>query len=303
MDELQSNVRLLLSRIDNIDGNISKIDNRLVVLAERLTTEIKAANNRIDDIEKSQTFISSEHDKFKKQQEYVINRDIARENENKLLLDKIKALESKFENERASRNTSEQYDRSSFQVKILGVPQQEGEEEKTVGSNPITEKVITNIVKAAGIQDFDISQIDVCHRIPPRKTDSGVDATPSIIARFVKKNDRLKFYAQRSLLYSIEPDEEYLDERGAVIEFKKRRKPSDSEVTFRNNKRGNEHYILMVESLTSYNGELLDLAKKKAKPLGYTYPGYSMNGQIRVKKSKDGKFIPIVCKADLDKIA
>ena len=58
----------------------------------------------------------------------------------------------------------------------------------------------------------------------------------------------------------------------------------------------------MQESLTSYNSELLRLAREKAREKNYQFFGYVVNGQVRVKESERSKFIIIRCKSDIVKI-
>ena len=92
-----------------------------------------------------------------------------------------------------------QYNRSSFQVKILGIPEQDGEEIKSVGSNQTTATLIDKLASVAGIDSFDSSMIDVAHRTPSRK----VGAIPAIIIRFKFKHDRLVSYSQRKKLNKV----------------------------------------------------------------------------------------------------
>ena len=73
---------------------------------------------------------------------------------------------------------------------------------------------------------------------------------------------------------------------------------ADSEVSFPGLERENS-YIYMNESLTSMNSVLLREAKKESKRLKYEFPGYIVNGQVRVKKSKSSEYIPINSKQDL----
>jgi len=60
--------------------------------------------------------------------------------------------------------------------------------------------------------------------------------------------------------------------------------------------------IYITESLSEMNGELLRQAKELAKPLGYKFFGYTIGGEVRVKKSELSKFIPIRHYDDLAKI-
>ena len=63
--------------------------------------------------------------------------------------------------------------------------------------------------------------------------------------------------------------------------------------------------IMMQEHLTHANAMLLKYARTKAKQLHYGYPGYVVEGQIRVRKKEGMSFISIKsikCERDLAKI-
>ena len=59
--------------------------------------------------------------------------------------------------------------------------------------------------------------------------------------------------------------------------------------------------IYINESLTKENRKLLKEAKRYANKLKHRYPGYTVNGEIRVRKSANRDHISILCKSDLDK--
>ena len=67
---------------------------------------------------------------------------------------------------------------------------------------------------------------------------------------------------------------------------------SDCEVSLPGLERENS-YIYLNESLTSMNRMLLRETRKESKRLKYEFPGYTVNGQVRVKKSKSSEYIPI----------
>ena len=73
---------------------------------------------------------------------------------------------------------------------------------------------------------------------------------------------------------------------------------SDSEVSLLGLQRENS-YIDMNESLTSMNKMLLRETTRESERLKYEFPGYTVNGQVRVKKSKSNKYRPINSKQDL----
>ena len=66
---------------------------------------------------------------------------------------------------------------------------------------------------------------------------------------------------------------------------------SDSEVSLPGLERENSYMLL--------NRMLLREARKESKTLKYEFPGYTVNGQVRVKKSKSSEYIPINSKQDL----
>ena len=51
------------------------------------------------------------------------------------------------------------------------------------------------------------------------------------------------------------------------------------------------------------NRILLREARKESKRLKYEFPGYTVNGQVWVEKSKSSEYIPINSKHDLVKIS
>ena len=131
----------------------------------------------------------------------------------------------------------------------------------------------------AGICNFDVSQIDIAHRVSEK-------GTALIIVLFNRKTDRTNCYRQKKKVranHILKPNNE---------------DHSDSEVSFPGLERENS-YIYMNESLTSMNRMLLREARKESKKFTYEFPGYTVNGQVRVKKSKSSEYIPINSKQDL----
>ena len=56
------------------------------------------------------------------------------------------------------------------------------------------------------------------------------------------------------------------------------------------------------ESLTKENRELLKLAMEEAKKLKYKYKGYTVRGEVRVRKNESSDYIVIWSKSDVQKI-
>ena len=58
-------------------------------------------------------------------------------------------------------------------------------------------------------------------------------------------------------------------------------------------------YIYMDENLTSMNKMLLGEDRNEGKRLKHEFPGYAVNGQVRVKKSKISEYMPINTKQEI----
>ena len=128
-----------------------------------------------------------------------MQKDYKREQEIHRLENKVGELEHRMEQEEMARNQAAQYHRSALNVTIGGVPQQNGEDLKTLGSNKVTLTAVNAVAKAGSFTDFGLDQIDVCHRVPARK----MDTIPSIVVRFRSKNARQNFYGQRNKLRNV----------------------------------------------------------------------------------------------------
>ena len=98
------------------------------------------------------------------------------------------------------------------------------------------------------------------------------------------KRDRNNFYQQKIKLKNIKSSTIVNQSAGG----------EQDETTVQN--------IYINESLTQENRKLLKEAKREANKLKYRYPGYTVNGEIRVRKSANENHISILCKSDLDKI-
>ena len=98
------------------------------------------------------------------------------------------------------------------------------------------------------------------------------------------KRDRNNFYQQKIKLKNI---------KSSTIVNQSAGREQD-EATVQN--------IYFNESLTQENCKLLKEAKREANKLKYRYLDYTVNGEIRVRKSANEDYISILCKSDLDKI-
>ena len=146
-------------------------------------------------------------------------------------------------------------------------------------------KILVNkTAVVAGICNFDLSQIDIAHRVSEKGT------TP-ITVLFNRKADRTNFYRQNKKLFKV---------RANHLVKPSNEDYSDSEVSLPGLEQKNS-YIYMNENLTSRNKMLLRETRKESKRLNYEFPGYiiNINSQVRVKKSKGSEYMPINGKQDL----
>ena len=114
-----------------------------------------------------------------------------------------------------------------------------------------------------------MSQIDIAHRVSEK-------GTAPIIVSFNRKADRTNFHRQKNKLLKVRANDTVKsnnDDR------------SDSDVSLPGLEQENS-YIYMNESLTS-------MSRKESKRLKYKFPGCTINGQLRVKKSKRSEYVPI----------
>ena len=109
--------------------------------------------------------------------------------------------------------------------------------------------------------------------------------TAPIIILFNKKSDRINFYNERKKIkklrvgnFQIGTDTDSDDEEG----------------------RGN--YINMNQSLTPTNRKLLKKPRQRAKAKEYSFKGYTITGQVRVRKSTTSEPKIIESLEDIGKI-
>ena len=280
MEAMASNIKLLLEKIENIENKLSKemekIENRLSCVETKIDTQLKSLTKKVEELEDSQKFINKCFEGHKIQTENLIKKDTLREMAMIELAARVTKLESDLIQEKSERNISEQYHRSSVNVKILGVKLTKDEEDLENDSAAATLEIVKSLVSSAKLTGFDESQIDVCHRLPSMRK----DFPPAIIIRFRNKCHKLNFFKQKKLL----------DSKKIKTNFGVK----DNE--------GIYNKIFMQDSLTQYSSKLLKDAKIAANALNYKYTGYTINGEVRVKLSDGAKYISIKSPLDLKKI-
>ena len=139
-------------------------------------------------------------------------------------------------------------------------------------------------MKSVHIKNFDLSQVDVAHRVAKNRFSP-------IIIRFKTKSDRKSFVIQKKKLKSMKiSDIDKLYEEEAF-------KPTTEQPNG-----WKRPYIQFQDSLTKYSGELLKEARTRFGKLNYEFPGYVVDGHVKVKKRKTDRPIRIRCMADINKL-
>lgn len=297
MAEIEKNIQLLLQRTSSLQSmqkELTEVNTKLTNLNEAFETKLNILDDRITkvestqtELEKSQKFLSSQFETNKTVTNNITKTNIKLEKENTILQNQIRSLYNDLEEERAVRNEENQYHRTSLNFKILGVPLQLGEDKVNAASNNITTGIVAKLAEMAKIDNFTLDDIDVSHRV-------GKTKYSPIIVRFKTKAKRMNFFHQKKKFYNLNQDQYdtfYGPEEVAFGDEKEAK--NDDEY----------RYIQIVESLTNFNANLLKMVKEKTKGLNYEFPGYIINGQIRVKKTEASKYTVIRKKSDIDKLS
>ena len=160
-------------------------------------------------------------------------------------------------------NRLAQCNRSSFTLEISGIP---------FNKNENVSNIIQKIVMLTKVTDLDITQVDAAHKTSKRQN-------APIIMLFNKKSDRTDFFKQKKKFHSLRADQfqssQFVDEEVTLPSIDKELGEETS---------NNESLIFLNESLTPTNRRLLKEAKKASRQHNYKYKGYTVNGEVRVKK-------------------
>ena len=278
MEEIKDKLDYLIKVTVNTEGKLTDLSNRLINVGSKLDQKIEELVSRVNELEKNSEFLSADYDIIKQNS---ASYDKQLEMENLSFKQKIDCLENEVEQEKISRNQDAQYQRSSVNLKILGVPKQEGEDELTDTNNVKTVEVIKKLANAAGISNFYESQIDVCHR-------NGKSQYAPIYVRFHKKDSRMNFFKQMKKFDTMKNLELMEDEKELKLwRVEKKKVFPDKDWT------KEKPRVTVQEPLTNFNGQLLNLARIKARNNKYEYSGYIVKGEVRVIKSENSDFIAI----------
>ena len=313
---LGSRFTVLEGRTAALEKRLDEVDNTSIALetaVHNVHTSVSTLGVNVTEVKQSADFISEKYETIAKQTEdnkksiqNLINNVTAVTQENITLKTMIAGYKHELELEKAARNAESQYHRTSINVKVCGVPMQQGEEVQGRNpTNPVTREVLNRVCEAANIT-LGFDDVDVCHRL-------GSEQRSPIIVRFSGKSARYSFFNQRDALKRIKttnlrlgdlPPSEARPEaqgreprRGGYARGGRDRQA----VTFGPDTE--PHDIFLQEHLTTFTKSLLNETKNTLKELEpqWAYPGYIKDGTVRVKRYANDHPTIIRCKDDIEK--
>ena len=212
----------------SLKNDIVDLRNDVNSVKELNKKELSKVRESVNDIADGQKCIEKEFEDQKgKIKDLIMDKKMFSENQR--LHNEIKALYQSQEEKQIKINKLAQYNRSSIMLELSGILRQYDEN--------VMDLVNKNAL-VAGTCHFDVSQIDIAHRV----SDKG---TVPVIVLFNRKTDRTNFYRQKNKMFTfqanhiVKPDDH-----------------SDSEVSLPGLERGT-NFIYMNESVTSMNRMLL----------------------------------------------
>ena len=226
---------------------------------------------KLEPIETSLNFKDDEHRKLLERVVKLERAVKALELENNALKAQLNTTISKVKTNEVLLDEQEQYMRRDC-IEIKGIP---------ISRDEDTNEVVKQV---AGLLDVEVSEddISISHRLPPIRPwtdDNGTvhSPPPSIIAKFVKRDVKEKFYRAR---YNLK-DKSSRDLAGL----------SSAE----------ENKIFISESLTQTRKKLFKAALKVKKELNFDFVS-TTNGRIFLRQNKDSRSHLITSESDLAKL-
>ena len=280
MADLNAKMDILLQRTENMEQLSKKLDS--------IDNQLSSTNNKLDHfchlvtkLEQQAIDTQGKLAQYKQFIDHLISKDKVNDKENKEKQHAINKLEEQYKLLKIEVNKKNQYDRSNYNVLMGGVPLLcENETAKE------SQDLVCKIAKNAKIPDFSPDDIDLAHRLPSRNSN-----TPMIIIRFKYKAARQRFFSAKQSFKKLSAEKLLSDEEEVSFNYVDAARASED-----------AGKIFLTESLSELNGELLRQAKEIAKPAGYKFYGYTVAGEVRVKKTENSRFISIKYFDDLAKI-
>ena len=252
--------------IDNRSENIRELLNKAVEeWKAQYDSEIMALKMEVEEVKKSQVLINAEYESLKvKCNELMVVNKKQKEEINQLK-DQSKAIELQNEKEQEKVDSLEQYGRR-LNLEIVGVPFKEEEN---------TNQIVVEVAKLLHVP-LSSEQISTSHRLQTRSklNNRKTDASPPIIVRFLSRDVRNQFFANRKFARSANLKDFFV--------------------------KGTEK-LFVNENLTQSRKKLFWQVKQKAKANNYKYY-WTVNGNIYVRNSSESDPLLIKNVNDLSKI-
>ena len=289
-------IQNLTQKLSNVEAKVDKFEHRMQKFEAGIVKRIEEAETIAKAAERSATFLSGQYDAVK-----IATEGAAVGTDN--LRKEVEKLSQELHAEKIGRNADTQYQRSCFHLKIAGLPTQpkedgyiktpNGQRVKSVSANNLrTLSVIDSLAAIAKIDNFDVEQIDVCHRT------SNYYFAP-IIIKFQKKQDKENFMRQRFKLKDVDTNQLDVDyDVSKLAEWR----DNMSRKFHTKDWKDEIPRIIIHEHLTDQNFSILKEARSAAQKKGYKFPGYLRGTCICVRKSEESEHIRIECLEDISKI-
>lgn len=247
------------------------INNALKVWQTDYEIKITNLEKEVEEIQKSQKFISLKYDELKKEHETLLASNQKQIEEISQLKAQSINLETRNFNEERKIDALDQYGRR-LNLEIAGVPIKENEN---------TNEIVIEVARLANV-DISKDQISTSHRLPAKpKTNVAVgnktvtsQAPPPIIVRFLSRDVRNRLYSNRNKLRYAKMDD--FSVKGTTKLF-------------------------LNENLNQNRKHLFWNAKQKAKAHEFKFY-WTFNGNIFVRKSEESEPICIQSTKDLERI-
>ena len=254
---------------DDLKLEFSTFKTNILTQVHALDKAIKITNTKHSDLEvevqnisKSQTFISQQYDSLKTMEKNIMISYIKLEKENEVINNKLVEISAKIKTNATNTINQEQYTRRTM-VEVNNIPKQESEKENSLD-------IIYKLLDLLKL-NLDRKTIDVAHRLSD-KPDS------PIIVKITTRSARDLFFNNRSRLAN-----HTIADLGCNIDPNKKSKK-----------------IFINESLSHSIKVLFKEVRNQCEKKNYSY-AWTRNGVIFIRKNKDSQAIRINSEDDFSR--
>ena len=240
-------------------------------IEELVSARLSDINNKLKEIEKSQSFLANQYETFRNQVGFLMAENTKIKEENVQLVARIRNLEKGDKQRAKAVDDLEQYGRRNM-VEVSGIPRRAKEN---------CEELVLELASKIGVE-LKAENIEACHRISPKQ-----DAP--IIVKVVSRKD-----ASSLLSKTAKSNARRISIADLVFEVP---------ATLSQNPTTNvsSGKVFVNESLTSRNKNLLRVAKTKKRELDYKFL-WLRNGTIYMRRNENAPVKKIAFLDDLEKL-